>query len=507
MNYIRDELKSQGYDVEALFIHYTETILKEYSYRSFCQGNDDVPVYTFDNEIQTFWRTYKNAEQLVDKQYLQYVEKKYCKDLPFGILLMSTQLFTTPYHYRFYFIDLTESEKLYWVQLVFKNIEKILEVLKPDRIVDIESSELGRSVLCQVAKANKIPYATLESARYESYWLATFTLGRTTDQYFINRYKKNLESQEMNGKYVKMVNDFRHQEKIMLADYKYNSTAKTSSTPLIKDLRKLWATLRVLFNYWGKNPSLVGLFRRRPMIANLFDSLAFIILWFFRERYLLSRRTNFFCEPDKADTYVYFPLHLVPESTTLVKSPLYPNEISVIEAVSKSLPMGWKLYLKEHGAMVGERPIEFYKAIKRLTNVKFVRMDAYDDPKPWIQNSVGVITLSGSSAFEAAMMGKPSLIFGSVFFELIEGINKVNSFSELPEKIIKMKSASIDNTKSCGAYLQTVQELGKYIPFTELMVTSQRTMFNNEPLPKKLKSVIIDLVEILMLDVNNMDCQ
>ena len=505
MNFIKDELVLRGYDVEAFFIHYTETVLKDHSYRSFCQRNPETRLYTFDNAIKLFWKNYKNAEQLIDKEYLNYVESQFCKDLPFGLLLMSSQLFTTPYHNRFYFRDLTENEKLFWVQLVFKEVETTLELSKPDRIVDIDNSELGRSVLCQVAKVKQIPYATLESSRYESIWLPTFTLGRTTDCYFINRYCEILDSQNILDNYLGKVYDYRHQEKIMLTDYKYNSTSKKTSAPLMKDITKLLMMIRGLVLYWWKNPSLVGIFRRRPMIASLFHSIKFFVYWFLRERYLLSRNSRCFEDIDHSETYVYFPLHLIPESTTLIKSPFYPNEIAVIEAVSKSLPIGWKLYVKEHGSMVGERPLGFYKAIKRLTNVRLVRMDAYDDPKPWIQNSVGVITLSGSSAFEAAMLGKRSLIFGSTFFELIDGIDKINSFLELPEKINKMKNELADNTKSCAAYLQAIHELGKYIPLTELMSKSHLAMLNNIQLDNDLKKNICDLVEILLRDADKKD--
>ena len=53
------------------------------------------------------------------------------------------------------------------------------------------------------------------------------------------------------------------------------------------------------------------------------------------------------------------PLHLIPESTTLVKAPYFINELTLIEAVSKSLPIGWFLYVKEHQSMLGERSIEY----------------------------------------------------------------------------------------------------------------------------------------------------
>lgn len=64
--------------------------------------------------------------------------------------------------------------------------------------------------------------------------------------------------------------------------------------------------------------------------------------------------------------------------------------------------------------MIGERPLGFYKSIKKLYNVKLVKFNYYSDPKSWILNSKGVITISGSTAFEARMLSRPAAVFGHV---------------------------------------------------------------------------------------------
>ncbi len=222
-----------------------------------------------------------------------------------------------------------------------------------------------------------------------------------------------------------------------------------------------------------------------------------------RDRYIFSRWFPYFEDPVEGEKYVYFPLHLIPESTTLIKSPFYPNEIAVIEAVSKALPLGWKLYVKEHGAMLGERPICFYKKISELTNIRLMRLDYYDDPKPWITNSVGVITLRGSSAFEAAMLSKPSLILGNTLFELIDGVDKVVSFSELPEKIRAMEKYELDNTQSCAAYLQTVMSFGKYIPLAEILTETRHSIENSTKLAVEIEHLIENLVWVLLADYSD----
>ena len=76
---------------------------------------------------------------------------------------------------------------------------------------------------------------------------------------------------------------------------------------------------------------------------------------------------KYFSNPISGEKYVYMPLHLIPESSTSVLSPFYLNELASIEQVSKSLPLGWYLYVKEHQSMLGERSINFYKKANKIT--------------------------------------------------------------------------------------------------------------------------------------------
>ena len=57
-----------------------------------------------------------------------------------------------------------------------------------------------------------------------------------------------------------------------------------------------------------------------------------------------------------------------------------------------------------------------------------ISVNYYIDPKPIIQNAIGVITVTGSAAYEAALLGKKAIVFGDVYFNLIEWYNKVKKF-------------------------------------------------------------------------------
>lgn len=491
MVYITEELIKRGYEVEAFFIHSTELVLDDPSYSSFVLSHPTLVCHSFVEEFKLFIENFNSLNTNIDYEYLEYIENKYCEEIPLSLLQVSSQLFTTMYHYRFYFEDLSEEKKLYWTQLVFKKIESIMLEGNFDLVCDLDIAEFGRSALHRVCMYSNINYLTLEFSRFNNIVLPTGMLGRKTDKYFIDAYNENFNN-NIEKEYIDLVKMFSSQDRLMNDSYKINNTSKNQLRPLAKDIKKFASYIKNVIKTiprWVK-------FRKAPPLANPFLSIVFFIKWFFRERYLLSANNKFFSEIIANEKYVYFPLHLIPESTTLNKSPFFPNEISVIEAVSKALPVGWKLYVKEHGAMVGERPLSFYKHIQRLSNVKFIRMNTYDDPKPWLLNSEGVITLSGTSAFEASLCNKPSIIFGNAFFEVLDNITKINSFTELPGAINKFKTYNGTSLNSQAAYLKTIMQLGTKVNILQLLKDSENSARCSLILPIESKEYISNIVDM-----------
>ena len=204
-------------------------------------------------------------------------------------------------------------------------------------------------------------------------------------------------------------------------------------------------------------------------------------------------KNNLFEAPIEGENYVYMPLHLIPESTVFVKASYYVDECNLIEQISKSLPVGWKLYVKEHQAMLGERSVEFYKRVKQLHNVRLVQVNHYHDPKPWIINAKGVVTIVGTTAYEEALLGRKSIIFGDVPFELIDGITKVNNFEDLPGLLRDF--GEIDNIHSCAAYLKTIKDVGFEIDLFYLMAQAEKILAGKEKPDDKFNSQITTLME------------
>jgi hypothetical protein len=163
----------------------------------------------------------------------------------------------------------------------------------------------------------------------------------------------------------------------------------------------------------------------------------------------------------------------------------------LIEQVSKSLPVGWKLYVKEHQAMLGERSLEFYKKVKELHNVRLVQVNYYNDPKPWLVNARGVVTIVGTTAFEEALLGKKSILFGDVPFMMIDGITRARSFEVLPALIREF--GEIDNKHSCAAYLQTIKDIGYEINVFYLMGQAEKILAGKEQRDEKFNQELTAL--------------
>ena len=123
--------------------------------------------------------------------------------------------------------------------------------------------------------------------------------------------------------------------------------------------------------------------------------------------------------------YIFYALHKQPESSIDVFGRYSEGQYNNILNLWRILPIGWKLVVKEHTNAIGDRNISFYKKIKKLSGVLLVNEKA--DTKYLIKNSNLVATVSGTVAYEAAMMEIPSITFAKCFFNGFSNCFNVNT--------------------------------------------------------------------------------
>ena len=100
--------------------------------------------------------------------------------------------------------------------------------------------------------------------------------------------------------------------------------------------------------------------------------------------------------------YIIFPLHVMPESSTLNFSKNHHEE-DLIKYISPRLPANFNLLVKENHPMIGERDLDFYKKLKKLGNIKL--LDPHLSPQKTFSLGYGLISICGTAILESIIYG------------------------------------------------------------------------------------------------------
>ncbi len=127
-----------------------------------------------------------------------------------------------------------------------------------------------------------------------------------------------------------------------------------------------------------------------------------------RDGYVLAKDLGLF-------DYVFYPLHTEPEMSLLVKNRTSLNQIEVVRQLSRAVPVGWRLLVKEHPRQVGRRSLGYYRKLLEIPNVALA--DPALGAKELIEGARLVALVGGSIGLEALIRGKPVVCFGMTPYE------------------------------------------------------------------------------------------
>jgi hypothetical protein len=151
-------------------------------------------------------------------------------------------------------------------------------------------------------------------------------------------------------------------------------------------------------------------------------------------RHAICETAVFETKPRKGPN-VYFPLHMNPEFTTDVRAPFHTNQPAIVENICKSVPLGYWVLVKEHPSMKGERQLGYYRELQRLYNVQLLSpsVESHD----LILQSNAVLTITGSSAWEAILYEKPAVAFGPLCYGFYDLVYHCADIADLPEILVE----------------------------------------------------------------------
>jgi hypothetical protein len=158
---------------------------------------------------------------------------------------------------------------------------------------------------------------------------------------------------------------------------------------------------------------------------------------------------------DLNDPYIYCTLQYQPEKTTCPLGNEFDNQLLMVEKISKHLPKGWKLYVKEHPSQFastyarnGEnyRSKNFYEKLNSISNVVLIPLTSNNFEM--IDNAMAVASVTSTSCWEAVLRNKPSIVFGHCWFRYCEGVFYIDSDKKL-DNFMKnvLPTYRVDNNK------------------------------------------------------------
>lgn len=216
-------------------------------------------------------------------------------------------------------------------------------------------------------------------------------------------------------------------------------------------------------SYWHKNNNLPKLQMNWPykFLKTLIeefqykdsDPTRFNLTWLIKTRasevYNRYRLTGMkYHEINDNDMFILYPLHKQPESSIDVLGDYYSDQANLIRQISRSLPAGYSLFVKEHSNAIGDRPIKFYQEVSKLPNTKLI--SPYTESFRLLQHASVVVTVSGTMAYEAGLLDRPAITFSNMFFNKLPSLRYCSSVRELPKlisELIEYNSVAADVSK------------------------------------------------------------
>lgn len=322
----------------------------------------------------------------------------------------------------------SHEEMIKIIQVTAKAIIKYLDDEKPDAIIFSVVGSLSALLFYEIAKKRGIKTLVIHCSRTD----IKHTLSENYKNFsYVNDLYGKIKNNEVNSlehsiAVTKYLEKLREKPKPYrsLDLHKFHPINRRRQFSFLFPKKLLWSIcwrLTIIYRYL-----------RDPYRDDYSNINPFLEIWdnFRRKIRVLIGFNDLYDEVKINENFAFFPLHIEPEITTLLYAPFYKDQLWVIKQAARSLPLDFKLYVKEHPGMYGYRTRRFYKELKKIPNVKLLKPTV--DPFPIIKNAKLIFTISGTSGWEAVQLKKPVIIFSDVFYSQLPMVKKCVAIEQLP---------------------------------------------------------------------------
>lgn len=149
---------------------------------------------------------------------------------------------------------------------------------------------------------------------------------------------------------------------------------------------------------------------------------------------------------NSSEKYVYVPLHLQPEASTMPLGSYYSRLDIFLAELLRLIPLNYKILIKENPKQTGQARLNKYVSI--LKNERFLIVNKHKNTYELIKNCSLIASITGTVIYEGVLMGKKCLIFGETHFIHLPNtlhVSKIKDIEQLEEFINKVTTINLDD--------------------------------------------------------------
>jgi len=340
-------------------------------------------------------------------------------------------------HYKF-----SHDEILSMLEQKCRLYDKIFQAYKPDYFLTFLTVSYHHQLLYEICKSQKIKILMLQPIKFGN--RMTISESSTKFDDMTNFEDNNLEInsfEELNS-YLKKFDIYSQTNELMKDSFESRKIDRYRSN--LSFFTSFWD------NEYQNRYLNYGRTRSKILSEKISRSRKRKKIQAFLDKYCLKNL-------DELKPLIYYPLHYEPERILLIDAPYYDDQLTVIRAIAKSIPVGYFLVVKEHYMMktLGWREQSFYQEILDMPNVKLIHPSL--SPEEVIKSSSLVVTIAGTSGQEAAFYEKPTIVLTEQPYSIISSVFTLKNLEDLPHAIQTSLSKKV-NINDLRSFVNLVEK-------------------------------------------------
>ena len=386
-------------------------------------------------------------------EYLSKIENEY------GINIWKLAINERIFYNFFNFHKFSRDEILSIDEQACRLFENVLDEVKPDFFITKQPAFHHLELFYEMCRSKGVKVLMLNNSNFSDKSIIVEDISKLDDN------SLHLDDFQPDGR---TLDDLKSITTTLQKNLKTNLLKENHTTDLMKSAMKFFTSenenIKTNYNYFGRTK---------------FNVLSFELNY----RINTKKRKKFIDEnlsssPDLNENFIYFPLSLDMERSTLIDAPFYTNQVEVVRSIAKSIPVDHYLFVKEHPnqKLRGWREISEYEEISNIPNVILIHPD-YSSEELYNNCSL-VITIGGTAGFEAALHKKPAIIFTDLRYSILPSVFKLKNIENLPETIRKCMQTEV-NSEDVNKFIQLMETVTINFNWQQFVSQFQKTFYND----------------------------